>query len=100
MERPLLTATEDCTEHIDSIFADTHLPVCLNEACTDLLSVPTVLKSRDQLATFLERSSIAERRFWEPLSSTAFYAKRGGKSSLAQIIGYDASRPLYVTAKQ
>jgi len=100
VERPLLTATEDCTEHIDSIFADTHLPVCLNEGCTDLLSVPTVLKSRDQLATFLERSSIAERRFWEPLSSTAFYAKRGGKSSLAQIIGYDASRPLYVTAKQ
>ena len=48
VERPLLTVTEDCTEHIDSIFADTHLPVCLNEGCTNLLSVPTVLKSRDQ----------------------------------------------------
>jgi len=99
-ERPLRNVTEDCSEHVDSIFADSHLPVCLNEQCTDLLSVPTVVKSRDQTATFLQRSTIAERRFWELQSSVIFYAKRAGKSSLAQIIGFDASRPLYVTAKQ
>jgi len=99
-ERPLITVTEDCTDDLENIFAEGHLPVCLNEACTDLLSVPTIVQSNEQSATFLKRSSVVARRFWEPIESTTFYAKRAGASSLAQLIGFDASRPLYVTAKQ
>ena len=74
--------------------------MCLDEACTDLLSVPTAVKSREQTATFIQRATIAERRFWEPQDAAFFYAKRASSSSLAQIIGFDATRPLYVTAQQ
>ena len=99
-ERPLITTTTDCTEDAASIFEEGHLPVCLNEACTDLLSVPTVVQSREQADTFLKRSTVVARRFWEVLESTTFYAKRASSSSLGQIVGFDAARPLYVTAKQ
>ena len=74
--------------------------ICLDEACDDLLSVPTGTRSPEQAKTFAQRATVAGRRFWEPTDVQTFYGKRAGASSPGQLIGFDRGQPLYVTTNQ
>jgi len=72
---PLVLSTSDCSADADGIFTDAHLLVCLDEACSDVLNVPTVAKTRNQADSFVQRMSVLDRCFWEPSDVVTFYAK-------------------------
>jgi len=63
LERPLRTVTEDCTEHVDSIFADTHLDPTTADSAAYLHSmeeaIQTILhRAREDSPLFCSHSHV------------------------------------------
>jgi len=97
--RPLRVTTTDCTARMDDIFPPQHHPVCLNLECNRVLNLPKALQSEVQTDTFTSYAGF-DRDNLTATETARLYPESIGASSLAQLIRYDASRPLYVTAQQ
>ena len=92
---PFDVQTVSCTNYIKDIFTDTHMEICVNSSCSDMLSMPvTVAKD-----TFISRYTVDPQNQRRSDEKT-FHSMTGSSRSLSQIIGFDAANPLYITQGQ
>jgi len=96
-ERPLRVVTSDCTDRLLDIFHEHLHTVCLNAECDRVMKVPTSVPSEQPAQTFISYADF-DRDSLQETETARFYPESIGSSSLAQLIRYDASSPLYITA--
>ena len=92
-QRPLQVSTTDCTAQKNEIFSDAHYEICMDDTCSEVLSMP-ISVSGD---TYVTRFSLS-RETMQRSNIEKYYSKSSSSRTLSQIVGYDASNPLYITA--
>ena len=91
-QRPLKVDTTDCTDYKNEIFSDAHYDICMDDECAKVLSMPTSVTGDTYVTT-----SDLSRENMITSNPVKYRSKSSSSRTLSQIVGYDASNPLYIT---